>query len=446
LTQPSPQTKEGPFLKLEAFVNGPQELYPGQQTIVGYRFFYNTNLNTSKESFPLLEAEGFTKVGDKTIKEEESGGVSVQQIEQIIEATQPGEYPFGPSFLEAIPYQVDSAGRHIPSGEKLASVVPMVVLKVQPFPQEGKPASFNGGVGNFNWKIRLTSPSKVNSGDEIELLIEASGQGNLNGLILPELCCQPGMSGLFRMSDLPSVGTVKGDVKQFQVKLRPLSTSVKEIPSLEFSSFDPGTREYKRVHTEPIPITVVSLQPNTLPASSNTTSQTSNANQTNLTPSPLPPQKTAPIEIESLYPLTVQDLENLPFGTWYSLFLIPLGMGALIFQWNLFQQLSKFKHTPKTIKSQELLDKAIHAPLESAERHGLISQALLLALKEKGYISSEKIDIEQLPNADLTGEVRTFLLEIEKDRYSGDDHLKEEEIQKRAQALFETIHNSGDQK
>jgi hypothetical protein len=80
-TSTTPSTlQDPPLLKLEAFVDGPSEIYPGQRTIVGYRYFYNVNVQASKEVLPLLEAEGLTKVGDKMIKAEETEGLSVQQF------------------------------------------------------------------------------------------------------------------------------------------------------------------------------------------------------------------------------------------------------------------------------------------------------------------------------------------------------------------------------
>ncbi len=445
----STASPDAPILKLEAFVDGPHEIYPGQKTIVGYRYFYNVNIDTSKEVLPLLEAEGLTKVGDKIIKAEETEGLSVQQFSQQVEANKPGHFKFGPSILEGYPYQTNSSGVKFPSKQLLSSTAPAVDITVLPFPEKDKPASFNGALGAFQWKIDLVSPPSVNVGDGVELSIIAQGKGNLENLQLPELCCQPGMSGLFKLSDLPTVGEIDGDTKLFKLKISPTTTSVKAIPELEFSSFDPNSRKYVTYLSQSIPLTVTSLNgevleksdkipSNDLPSTKETPSKQSKQSQQIQTEAPA-----EPIEIESIYPLTYKDLKDLSFGTWTSLFIIPFGLAALLFQVNLSKYYENLKLEAKIIGSRELFTQALKSPVDSAEEHSLMIKAFILALKEKKLINSADIAPEDLSKEGIIGDVREFLYTLDEKRYLGGESMQKGDSRQKAQELFEQLQNFG---
>lgn len=454
-TRPSPPassaTPSNYLLKLEAFISGPQELYPGQRTIVGYRYFYNTSLDTTREVLPLLEAEGLIKVGDKSIKERESQGVSVLQIEQMVEGHKPGEYAFGPSILEGRPYQADQLGRRVYSKQILSSSVPSVPLSVKPFPEANKPPSFKGAVGNFVWQVSLNSPSTINIGDEIDLLIEVTGKGNLDSVNIPELCCQPGMSGLFDLSNLPPVGEIAANTKRFHVKLKPLSNSIKAIPQLEFSSFDPEVQKYLTSYTQPIALKVLPS-----PQKETTSEIRKSPSSEPLTPAPISTDTTKPvaplqaealaadIEIESLYPLKVADLYNLTLGTWWSLLLIPFCIAAILFQLNLQEYLSKLQLKPKITTSDALFSQALAASLGSSRGQTLLSQALLLRLKENGEIPSADIAPDKLSPEGTVGEVRALLCEMQERRYAGKELPQDDDLLHKTRLLFEKLQSLED--
>lgn len=438
-----------PFLKLEAFVDGPQELYPSQRTTVGYRYFYNANIETTQEILPLLDAEGFIKIGDKTIKQEESDGINAQQVEQTIEAVKPGEYSFGPSKLEGKAYTLNSLDQRTYGSAPLISTIPAIKLKVLPFPETDKPPSFKGALGNFLWNVSLNSPSTVNVGDEVKLLIEVTGSGNLDSVTIPELCCQPGIGGLFSLSDLPAVGKITDNTKRFEVNLRPLSTALKSIPSFEFSSFDPSSHTYVVSDSDPITITVLpSKQAAPGPANPEPPAQKTPLKEPDRVDEPVSPPplqaeaEASAIEIESLYPLKTSDLKNLTFGTWWSLLFIPFGIGALLFQLNLSKYLGEAKRKSGDSTAAQVMINAENAAPGTPERHFLIGRALLLRLKEIGSISSVDIVPEALPTEGLTGKVRQFLCEMQEKQYTGKP-LQEDILLMEAKALYEELKNPG---
>jgi len=421
------------FLKLEPFIDGPSTLYPGQQTTLGYRYLFNVNLDTQEEKVPLLEAKGLKKIGDKVVKEGENEGISILEISQVVEGDKPGNYSFGPSSIEGIPYVMNASGEKSYGEQKLLSEAPPVLIEVIPFPENDVPASFNGSLGNYTWQVSLKSPGTVKVGDEITLEVNASGKGNLKSLQLPKLCCQPGMSGFFQLSDLPPSAKIDGDVKQFTVAMRPLTDAIKEIPSLEFSSFDPDSKTYTISHSDPIPLTVTAA-PSPIQAPSNTSATTNQpANW------PQDWNRSRPIEIIGNYPLSTSDLSSLWFGTWWSLLILPFGFGAMIFQNNLKKELLKKQALQEQENAADLFVEAEKAPLSSSEQCHLLKKAFLARLVEISEISHGDVALEDLSNEGIQGKIKVFLLDIEKLRFTGKVGYPGIEELKKARTLFDSM-------
>ncbi|MBA2727502.1 MAG: BatD family protein [Parachlamydiaceae bacterium] len=440
-TTPSPNTGKGkykpnitPMLKFEGFVDGPKILYPGQKTLVGYTYTYNVNLETTAEQTPLLEAQGLLKVGDKIVQEDEKNGISTLKFIQIVKGDQPGDFTYGPSTLEAVPYQLNPTGERA-YGDKISSKTPAITIKVIPYPAAEKPPSFNGAIGDFNWKTTLTSSPSVSVGDELSISFDAAGKGDWDTVNLPELCCQPSISGQFRLSDLPAVGKLNGDSKHFEMQLRPLSTAITEIPSLEFSSLNPDTGKYRVVKTEPIPIKVEggALKPDAIIPKPETESSKLQSREEF--------QTVQPLEIPGNRTFTSADLRNLPFGNWWVLFLIPLGIGLLIFQFNWINFLDKKKAVAESSgqKSEAILKQALESPLGSSLQYDLLNQALVTRLVEAGELESDRVNSQLLKSTGIQGEVRKFMSDIEALRYAGKQEKSDEEIVKRAHLIFDKI-------
>src|SRR5262249_40157844 len=123
-----------------------------------------------------------------------------------------------------------------------------------------KPLSFNGAVGQFNFSAKLLSSPKVKVGDTMKLLLEVSGQGQLENVLPPDLCCQAGFSGLFKTSDLPPQTEMKENTKSFIVEIAPLFPTIDSIPPIAFSYFDPSFNQYQTIITPGIPIQVQPLE------------------------------------------------------------------------------------------------------------------------------------------------------------------------------------------
>ncbi|NLF71641.1 MAG: protein BatD [Candidatus Anammoximicrobium sp.] len=151
-------------------------------------------------------------------------------------------------------------------------------IVVQPFPLEGRPASFAGAVGK-GFAIDVTADrTVVRVGDPIRLAVTLRGDGNLDNASLPPLSADGGMNpDQFRLPEGEIAGTMsegsdksakpgvskKPDsvpAKQFQVSVRVTDESVSEIPALAYSWFDPDSQTYQTTRSKPIALRVMPAQ------------------------------------------------------------------------------------------------------------------------------------------------------------------------------------------
>lgn len=397
-----------PSLKLET-IGGENALYPGSRTQVGYRYIYNTNIELTAEYLPLLDVKNFRKIGDKDIKDVQEGIVTIHTILQNVEAIEPGTFTYGPSVVEGNAYQ-ERGGKKIYLQPKLVAEAPIVTLTVKDFPAEGKPASFNGAVGQFTFKVAMETANQVRLGDKIELRLDISGSGQLENVKSPDLCCQPGFSGLFKTSDLPPAGKITGNTKTFQVEIYPLSVAIDSVPPIEFSYFNPAKEKYESIISPGIPITI-------LPAPQQQKEE------------PLAVSETAIQPIQGVFPLKSSDLHDRFMGTYWVLGLIPAGLIAIFFQYALIHDKEKQKNEKKLTSSKDLFQQAIAETDERAFFANLQSSFQLL-LFEKGFIQNSSIAIEDLP--DQFEQIKLLFA----DRFSNKPKLDRMAVIKQAEALF----------
>ncbi len=173
-------------------------------------------------------------------------------------------------------------------------------LIVKPFPQEGRPESFAGAVGE-GFSIEVAADrTVVRAGDPIGLTIALRGKGNLDTASLPPLSADGGLNpGQFRLPEGETPGKMADGVKQFQVSVRVTDDSVIEIPKLAYSWFDPQTEMYRTAHSKPIALRVMPAQ--VVSASDVVTGSAQSASPTS--PQPGEPEG-EPAQVASLSPKT----------------------------------------------------------------------------------------------------------------------------------------------
>lgn len=431
----APPEKPQTVLRLDAGVEGKTSLYPGQRTKLVYTYSFEGDISLTTEKLPLLDAEGFIKIGEKEITDSSKGNVSIRTISQVVEAVKPGKYTFGPSLAEGYTYENDSGGNPVYTSSKLRTEAPDIQLTVLPFPEQNKPLSFNGAVGLFTFETKLVGPSKLEVGDEISLSIVVVGKGNLKTMTLSDLCCQPGFSGFFKISDLPPTEEVTDTSKTSVIKLRLLTDLIKAIPSVEFAFFDPELSRYVDLHSKAIPITVTNMTPASIAVPAETAQRIKVSGKTEKASYSI-----APIEIGSIISLETSDLYNKIFGTWWTFLIIPIAIALLLFQRIIREYLVWQLNNIKQENSHELYANAFMK--KNTCDFEMLKQALKLALVETGKLESVLIEDNDLPEEGLCDDVKAFSSMLDERRFSGRESINLKDVQKQSKALIEKIWNS----
>ena len=140
--------------------------------------------------------------------------------------------------------------------QRVAVSSPLITLDSQPLPEQGKPARFNGAVGQFEMAFSF-GPTNVGVGDPVTVRVEIVGRGALDALTLPE---QTGWEE-FKVYP-PTVKTeLRDDLglvgkRSFEQVVVPGSTDIAELPPFEFAYFDPEKRAYQTLHEPARPLLV----------------------------------------------------------------------------------------------------------------------------------------------------------------------------------------------
>lgn len=132
-----------------------------------------------------------------------------------------------------------------------------ITITVNPFPEKGKPAGFNGATGHFTFTGTVDRRT-VKQSEPVTLTLTIEGEGNIETLERPPLPEMPHVE--VYDSDVSSQLLERKDAvmgrKTFQVMLMPELPGDLDIPPVEFSFFDPGAKKYTTLRTEPFQIHV----------------------------------------------------------------------------------------------------------------------------------------------------------------------------------------------
>ena len=147
---------------------------------------------------------------------------------------------------------------------------PPTTFTVRELPTEGRPADFGGAVGKFTIVGELTQ-YQVTAGDPVTLRMRVSGEGNFDRVESPMLSdvehwktYQP--TSQFASTDNTSY---RGE-KIFEQPLVATEAGKQILPALHFSYFDPGTRRYETLHSEPLTVDVAAATAGPAPGADQT--------------------------------------------------------------------------------------------------------------------------------------------------------------------------------
>ena len=172
----------------------------------------------------------------------------------------PGHYDLGQPMLycdEALQFRRDLFGTRVPSqARKVRITGERIVLDVASVPSAGRPASFAGAIGQgFTMDVKADR-TVLQAGDPVRLEFTIRGDGSLDSASLPPLDAAGLSSKQFRLPDGEIAGLTDAGGKHFDVTVRVVDPSVKEIPPIEYSWFNPELGKFESTRSNPIALSV----------------------------------------------------------------------------------------------------------------------------------------------------------------------------------------------
>lgn len=128
-------------------------------------------------------------------------------------------------------------------------------LAVLDLPAAGRPAGFNGWIGEFQIQAE-GKPTSVAVGEPITLSLRVRGPGMLATAQLPPLDQQPALAQDFKIPREMATGENRGGARYFTQTLRAKHDGVTQIPPIELNYFSPNARAYRTARSEPVPLEV----------------------------------------------------------------------------------------------------------------------------------------------------------------------------------------------
>ncbi|MCH8546192.1 MAG: BatD family protein [Cryomorphaceae bacterium] len=243
------------------------EVYVGEPINVNYKLYSKTGVSGPRfESEPNFKGFITENIDLGQIEQNREFIDNEQVLTAVIKSfllfpQQPGNYD-AQKIPVTIPTNVQVQRRDSWFGSMTQRVdnkthVTIPAIKVKPLPVSGRPDDFSGGVGKFALDISVDKTT-LDADQSLTVKITLSGEGNMRLVDVPSLelpsvfeTYDPRTSSRLRVAD----GTLKGS-KSAEYLLIPRYSGTYEIPALTFSYFNPKTKQYNEVQTQPITIEV----------------------------------------------------------------------------------------------------------------------------------------------------------------------------------------------
>ncbi len=246
-------------------------VYQGEQLIATYQLYTKVNV-TGSDLVKNAALNGFWSqeidLGQTQWSQEVIGGYRwhVATIRKIVLFPQrSGNLEIDPLEMNFIvPRRVSSGGGsvfdqffgRVENAEYSLKSKP-IKIKVLPHPDGGKPESFNGAVGQLEMTSNISSTS-VKANEAINLKIKISGKGNIP--LVDELAIKfpddfetydPKVNDNIKTSHTGVAGS-----REYDYLIIPRHAGNFTIDPVEFSYFDPSSKTYKTIKSDPFTINV----------------------------------------------------------------------------------------------------------------------------------------------------------------------------------------------
>ncbi|MBN1408288.1 MAG: protein BatD [Calditrichaceae bacterium] len=270
--QQAPKNREDPevsgqdlFLKTEV---SRTNAYIGQQITVEYKLYFRVNIRNYERPKPPKNAGFWTEdleVPKRPRQETEVvNGIAynIATIHKIaLFPTQVGELTVDPMQIKLEVLVKNQRRRSFfdsffddPFGRTVQKTVvgKPVKINVKALPVSGKPADFNGAVGDFRFDVSVDK-TETATNEAIALKLKLRGQGNIKLVELPK----PDIASSIEQYDpklstnIENANTISGS-KTAEYILIPRVEGEYEIRPIEFSYFNPNTKKYNTITSKPI--------------------------------------------------------------------------------------------------------------------------------------------------------------------------------------------------
>jgi len=203
---------------------------------------------------------GRAEVREQTLAD--SAGVrhryQIFEVRQGLRAEQAGQISIGPVFLKAnYPTSVARGffgGYEVTKSRKETARVDAVVIDVKPPPEPGRPADYNGAIGQFQMQV-AARPTRVEQGQPVTLAISVSGSP-LDGLAGPDLAANQELASRFEYAKEDVVGEMEQGARVFRRAVFPKQQGEQTVPPITWSFFDPHQERYVTLRSDPVSISV----------------------------------------------------------------------------------------------------------------------------------------------------------------------------------------------
>lgn len=133
---------------------------------------------------------------------------------------------------------------------------PPITLNIRPLPEEGRPPSFSGAVGRFDFRVEV-KPTECAVGDPVTVTLSIMGEGNIENVDAPHIAAPE----TWRLYD---VKLAAKDIqpqravgrKVFEVVAIPRTDGEVELPAVEFAYFDPEQQAYRLIRQGPFSLRI----------------------------------------------------------------------------------------------------------------------------------------------------------------------------------------------
>lgn len=179
--------------------------------------------------------------------------VEVHTFRRALFALTPGRYTLGQARLSyALPQSNSFFSRE---DDRTLRAEGLGFVAIEP-PLRGRPADWAGAVGRWSASLRA-EPAATRVGDPFVLVLRLEGTGNAT--LLPRPALSIAWADVVSQDErvtLDSTPALFGGAKEFTWLVTPREAGVQTVTAIGYAIFDPASRSYQRIGTEPVRVTV----------------------------------------------------------------------------------------------------------------------------------------------------------------------------------------------